>query len=228
MNIRAPDIRIKNIHKSFVQGNLSVKVLNGFNLDLHGNQLITMMGPSGSGKSTLLNIISAIETADSGEVSIFGEILNQMNESQLTTYRRQKIGIVFQFFHLLPYLSALDNVTLPLHLQGYSRKEAKELGREVLEMVHLSHRLNFTPKELSGGEKQRVAIARALVHKPKLLLADEPTGNLDSESSEQIVTLFQMCVKKLGLTVFLVTHNPDIGKIGDTKISMLDGIAHLR
>jgi len=186
------------------------------------------MGPSGSGKSTLLNIISAIETADSGEVSIFGEILNQMNESQLTTYRRQKIGIVFQFFHLLPYLSALDNVTLPLHLQGYSRKEAKELGREVLEMVHLSHRLNFTPKELSGGEKQRVAIARALVHKPKLLLADEPTGNLDSESSEQIVTLFQMCVKKLGLTVFLVTHNPDIGKIGDTKISMLDGIAHLR
>jgi len=185
------------------------------------------MGPSGSGKSTLLNILSAIESADAGEISVFGEMLSKKDESQLTFYRRKTIGIVFQFFHLLPYLSALDNVTLPLLLQGMSRSEAKKLGREALEMVHLSHRIDFSPKELSGGEKQRVSIARALVHRPKLLLADEPTGNLDSESSELVVTLFQNCVKNLGLTVFLVTHNSEIGRIGDTRISMLDGIAKI-
>jgi putative ABC transport system ATP-binding protein/lipoprotein-releasing system ATP-binding protein len=220
-------IQIQNIQKTYTQGSLAIPVLKGFSLTIPGNKLVTMMGPSGSGKSTLLNILSAIETADSGEISVFGENLTDKNEHQLTLYRRKTIGIVFQFFHLLPYLSALDNVTLPLYLQGVSKKRALIMGTDALDMVHLTHRMKFTPKELSGGEKQRVAIARALVHQPKLLLADEPTGNLDSESSEQIVSLFQNCVKALGLTVFLVTHNPEIGKMGDTRISMLDGIASI-
>ncbi len=221
------DIQIRNIFKTYSQGNVGISVLKGFDLEIPGNQLITMMGPSGSGKSTLLNILSAIETADSGEIDIFGERLNEKNEDQLTLYRRKTIGIVFQFFHLLPYLSALDNVILPLFLQGVSKRSARKLGLAALEMVNLEDRVGFTPKELSGGEKQRVAIARALVHKPKLLLADEPTGNLDSESSDQIVSLFQRCVKDLGLTVFLVTHNQEIGNLGETRISMLDGIAKI-
>ncbi len=221
------DIQIKNINKAYNQGEVQISVLKGFDLELQGNQLITMMGPSGSGKSTLLNILSAIEKADSGEISVFGEKLSQKSEAQLTLYRRNTIGIVFQFFHLLPYLSALENVILPLYLIGHSKKKAESLGKEILELVNLKDRFQFTPKELSGGEKQRVAIARALIHSPKLLLADEPTGNLDSETSDQIVALFQNCVKNLGLTVFLVTHNPEIGNLGDTRISMLDGIARV-
>jgi ABC-type lipoprotein export system ATPase subunit len=227
MNPELTAILIKNIQKTYNQGESSVEVLKGFDLEIQRNQLVTMMGPSGSGKSTLLNILSAIERADSGQITVFGESLMEKNESQLTIYRRETIGIVFQFFHLLPYLSALENVMLPLFLNGVSKPEAKKRGEMALEMVHLSHRMSFSPKELSGGEKQRVSIARALVHNPKLLLADEPTGNLDSESSEQIVTLFQNCVKDLGISVFLVTHNPEIGNLGQTRISMLDGRASI-
>ncbi|MCZ8157386.1 MAG: ABC transporter ATP-binding protein [Leptospira sp.] len=227
MNQTQQSIEIRGIKKSYSQGEFSVPVLKGFDLSIPEGQLVTMMGPSGSGKSTLLNILSAIESIDAGDVFVFGDNLAGKTEKALTEYRRKTIGIVFQFFHLLPYLSAIENVILPLYLQGYSKKEAKKLGAEALSLVHLSHRLNFTPKELSGGEKQRVAIARALVHKPKLILADEPTGNLDSESSDQIVKLFQSCVKDLGITIFLVTHNTDIGNLGDSRISMLDGIAKI-
>ncbi|WP_411821966.1 ABC transporter ATP-binding protein [Leptospira sp. 'Mane'] len=216
-------IHITGLSKSYRQGEENIPVLKDLNLIIPGKELVTLMGPSGSGKSTLLNILSAIESADSGQISIFGEELIGKTENQLTLYRRSTIGIVFQFFHLLPYLSATDNVALPLFLAGLTKKKAQKEAELILDLVGLGHRLKFSPKELSGGEKQRVAIARAIVHKPKLVLADEPTGNLDSKSSLQIMELFHKCVSELGLSLFMVTHNPEMGKMGNTQIHMLDG-----
>ncbi|BDA79581.1 lipoprotein ABC transporter ATP-binding protein LolD [Leptospira kobayashii] len=228
MNSSTNYIQISGLSKSYRQGEENIPVLEDLNLVIPGNELVTLMGPSGSGKSTLLNILSAIESADSGQISVFGEELIGKTEDQLTLYRRTTIGIVFQFFHLLPYLSATDNVALPLFLNGMSKKRAKKEAESVLDLVGLGNRLKFSPKELSGGEKQRVAIARAIVHKPKLVLADEPTGNLDSKSSLQIMELFHKCVKDLGLSLFMVTHNPEMGKMGNTQIEMLDGKTKIR
>ncbi|TGN14382.1 ABC transporter ATP-binding protein [Leptospira ilyithenensis] len=228
MNPTASYIQISGLSKSYRQGEEKVPVLRDLNLNIPGNELVTLMGPSGSGKSTLLNILSAIESADSGQITVFGEELTGKTENQLTLYRRTTIGIVFQFFHLLPYLSATDNVALPLFLSGMGKKKAKKEAEAILDLVGLNHRLKFSPKELSGGEKQRVAIARAIVHKPKLVLADEPTGNLDSKSSLQIMELFHKCVQELGLSLFMVTHNPEMGKMGNTQIEMLDGKTKIR
>ncbi|TGK78827.1 ABC transporter ATP-binding protein [Leptospira montravelensis] len=216
-------IKIKNVNKTFYQGEIAFPVLNDISFDIAEKKLVTLMGPSGSGKSTLLNILSAIESADSGEVNVFGNQLFGANEKELTIYRRKTIGIVFQFFHLFSYLSATENVALPLYLSGTSKSVAVSKAKEALSLVGLKHRLEFTPKEMSGGEKQRVSIARAMVHQPKLILADEPTGNLDSKSSELIMKLFNQCVHELGISVFLVTHNEQIGESGDINLRMLDG-----
>lgn len=216
-------IKIKNVNKTFYQGEFAFPVLNDISFEIAEKKLVTLMGPSGSGKSTLLNILSAIESADSGEVNVFGHQLFGADEKELTIYRRKTIGIVFQFFHLFPYLSATENVALPLYLSGTAKNIAVSKAKEALFHVGLKHRLEFTPKEMSGGEKQRVSIARALVHKPKLILADEPTGNLDSKSSEIIMKLFHQCVHELGISVFLVTHNEQIGESGDINLRMLDG-----
>ncbi|MDZ4727789.1 MAG: ABC transporter ATP-binding protein [Leptospira sp.] len=223
MKNKNSEIKISNLTKTYFQGELRIPILKGINLEIPSGHLITMMGPSGSGKSTFLNILSAIEPADTGRIEIFGENLTQKNEKDLTLYRRNTIGIVFQFFHLLPYLNALENTIIPLYLNSVKRRDAEKLGVEALKLVKMENRMTFSPKELSGGEKQRVAIARALVHKPKLILADEPTGNLDSVSSDIVMQLFQHCVKELGVTVFLVTHNPEIGRMGDIQLAMLDG-----
>ncbi|MCW7487352.1 ABC transporter ATP-binding protein [Leptospira meyeri] len=216
-------IQIKNVNKSFQQGEATFPVLNDISFEIAEKKLVTLMGPSGSGKSTLLNLLSAIESADSGQINVFGNQLIGATEKDLTIYRRKTIGIVFQFFHLFPYLSAVENVSLPLYLSGTPKKIAESKAKEVLSLVGLDHRKEFTPKEMSGGEKQRVSIARAIVHQPKLILADEPTGNLDSHSSEMIMELFTRCVKDLGITVFLVTHNEQIGQSGDINLRMLDG-----
>ncbi|TGK95209.1 ABC transporter ATP-binding protein [Leptospira brenneri] len=216
-------VKMEHINKTFEQGDLIFPVLNDISLEITEKKLVTLMGPSGSGKSTLLNILSAIETADSGTVEVFGNRLSEATEKELTIYRRKTIGIVFQFFHLFPYLSALENVTLPLYLSGTPKAIAKTKAMDALSLVGLSHRQNFSPKEMSGGENQRVSIARAIVHQPKLLLADEPTGNLDSVSSEKIMRLFETCVKELNITVFLVTHNEQIGQSGDINLHLLDG-----
>lgn len=216
-------IQIKNVNKSFQQGETIFPVLNDISFEIAEKKLVTLMGPSGSGKSTLLNLLSAIESADSGQINVFGNQLIGATEKDLTIYRRKTIGIVFQFFHLFPYLSAVENVSLPLYLSGTPKKIAESKAKEVLSLVGLNHRKEFTPKEMSGGEKQRVSIARAIVHQPKLILADEPTGNLDSHSSEMIMELFTRCVKDLGITVFLVTHNEQIGQSGDINLRMLDG-----
>lgn len=216
-------IKLEHVNKSFYQDEIVFPILNDISFEIPEKKLITLMGPSGSGKSTLLNILSAIESADSGKVEVFGNQLSQSTEEELTNYRRKTIGIVFQFFHLFPYLSAIDNVALPLYLSGISKSIATTKAKEALSLVDLGHRKEFTPKEMSGGEKQRVSIARAIVHQPKLILADEPTGNLDSNSSEMIMKLFASCVKDLGISVFLVTHNEQIGLSGDINLHMLDG-----
>ncbi|WP_425270062.1 ABC transporter ATP-binding protein [Leptospira noumeaensis] len=218
-----PVIKMEHVNKTYNQGELTFPILNDISLEIAEKKLVTLMGPSGSGKSTLLNILSAIETADSGKIEVFGNQLSLATEKELTNYRRKTIGIVFQFFHLFPYLSALDNVALPLHLSGIPKSVAKKKANEVLSLVGLGHRKEFSPKEMSGGEKQRVSIARALVHEPKLILADEPTGNLDSLTSELIMKLFETCVKDLGISVFLVTHNEQIGESGDINLHLLDG-----
>ncbi len=218
-----PAISLIQVDKSYHQGDLSFPVLRNLSLNIEPNQLVTLMGPSGSGKSTLLNILSAIESADSGEVRIFGHSLRGADEFSLTEYRRKTIGIVFQFFHLLPYLDCIQNVSIPLHLNGVSKSIAEQKAKDILNLVGLGHRLRFTPRELSGGEKQRVSIARAIIHSPKLLLADEPTGNLDSKSSDAIIELFQKCSRELDMTVFLVTHNDEIGRLGDSNYKMKDG-----
>ncbi|TGL40864.1 ABC transporter ATP-binding protein [Leptospira perdikensis] len=216
-------IKLEHVNKSYSQDEIVFPILNDISFEITEKKLVTLMGPSGSGKSTLLNILSAIESADSGKIEIYGHNLSQASEGELTIYRRKTIGIVFQFFHLFPYLSAIENVALPLYLAGVSNSVAKTKAEEVLSLVDLDHRKAFTPKEMSGGEKQRVSIARAIVHQPKLIFADEPTGNLDSKSSKIIMDLLSRCVKDLGISVFLVTHNEEIGQSGDINLHMLDG-----
>ena len=216
-------ISIHNLVKSYEIGGTKLEVLKSINYEFVEGKLITLMGPSGSGKSSLLHILAGLDRPDSGEVLVFDKNLSKFNETEITIYRRETIGIIFQFFNLLPYLSALENVALPLFLSGKHKKQATELAMSALESVNLSHRVTHKPNELSGGEQQRVAIARAIVNSPRLILADEPTGNLDTENSEKIVLLLKDLQAKQKFTMFMVTHNPEIGDLGDTKIVMRDG-----
>lgn len=181
------------------------------------------MGPSGSGKSTLLNILASIDQADSGTVSVFGKDLTAASSKEVHEYRRKTVGIIFQFFNLLPYLTAWENVALPLFIQGIPKSHAEKLSLDALGLVGLSERRSHKPKELSGGEQQRVAIARAIVHEPKLILADEPTGNLDTKNSEKITEILWNLKKERNLSLLVVTHNPEIGALGEIQIQMRDG-----
>ncbi|HEG6237262.1 TPA: ABC transporter ATP-binding protein, partial [Campylobacter jejuni] len=194
--------KINNLNKEFGK----VKALNNINLSVYEGEWLAIMGPSGSGKSTLLNILSLMDTPSSGEYILDNENLEQMDEEQKITLRREKIGLVFQQFHLIPYLNALENVMLS---QYYHSSVDEEDAKMVLEKVGLSHRLTHLPSQLSGGEQQRVCIARALINNPELLLADEPTGNLD-EANEQIVLQTLQKLKNEGKTIVLITHNPDL------------------
>ncbi len=202
MNNEKELIKINNLNKEFGK----VKALNNINLSVYEGEWLAIMGPSGSGKSTLLNILSLMDTPSSGEYILDNENLEQMDEEQKITLRREKIGLVFQQFHLIPYLNALENVMLS---QYYHSSVDEEDAKMVLEKVGLSHRLTHLPSQLSGGEQQRVCIARALINNPELLLADEPTGNLD-EANEQIVLQTLQKLKNEGKTIVLITHNPDL------------------
>jgi ABC-type lipoprotein export system ATPase subunit len=217
------EIVITNLQKNYGTGNSSIKVLRGLNLVIPQNQFVTLMGASGSGKSTLLHILAGIDRPDSGDINMFGKSLVSMNEDEITKYRRESIGIIFQFFHLLPYLSALENVSLPLYLSGKGKKESHSKAIEALESVGLIDRVNHKPSELSGGEQQRVAIARAIAPSPSLILADEPTGNLDSENAAITLKLLLDLQKTKKLTLFMVTHDSVIGNMGTMKIRMKDG-----
>lgn len=209
-------IKINNLNKEFGK----IKALNNINLSVYEGEWLAIMGPSGSGKSTLLNILSLMDTPSSGEYILDNENLEQMDEEQKITLRREKIGLVFQQFHLIPYLNALENVMLS---QYYHSSVDEEDAKMVLEKVGLSHRLTHLPSQLSGGEQQRVCIARALINNPELLLADEPTGNLD-EANEQIVLQTLQKLKNEGKTIVLITHNPDLAKFADRTLILQHGV----
>lgn len=216
MNDEKELIKINNLNKEFGK----VKALNNINLSVYEGEWLAIMGPSGSGKSTLLNILSLMDTPSSGEYILDNENLEQMDEEQKITLRREKIGLVFQQFHLIPYLNALENVMLS---QYYHSSVDEEDAKMVLEKVGLSHRLTHLPSQLSGGEQQRVCIARALINNPELLLADEPTGNLD-EANEQIVLQTLQKLKNEGKTIVLITHNPDLAKFADRTLILQHGV----
>lgn len=209
-------IKINNLNKEFGK----VKALNNINLSVYEGEWLAIMGPSGSGKSTLLNILSLMDTPSSGEYILDNENLEQIDEEQKITLRREKIGLVFQQFHLIPYLNALENVMLS---QYYHSSVDEEDAKIVLEKVGLSHRLTHLPSQLSGGEQQRVCIARALINNPELLLADEPTGNLD-EANEKIVLQTLQKLKNEGKTIVLITHNPDLAKFADRTLILQHGV----
>ncbi|BEK36375.1 ABC transporter ATP-binding protein [Campylobacter coli] len=209
-------IQIKNLSKEFGK----VKALDNINLNIYKGEWLAIMGPSGSGKSTLLNILSLMDDPSSGKYILDNEDLEQINEEQKITLRREKIGLIFQQFHLIPYLNALENVMLS---QYYHSSVDEEDAKAVLEKVGLSHRLSHLPSQLSGGEQQRVCIARALINNPEILLADEPTGNLD-EANEKIVLETLQKLKNEGKTIVLITHNPELAKFADRTLILQHGI----
>jgi len=204
-------------------GKRQVTALDGVTLSIPRGAMVSIVGPSGSGKSTLLNLVGGLDRASSGVVRIDSAALAGMSDDQLTRVRRDKIGFIFQFFNLLPTLSALENVGLPLHLRGWPRAKVEERALELLVLVQLGHRLQHLPDELSGGERQRVAIARALSVYPPILLADEPTGNLDTHTGDEILQLIRDVHGRLGSTVVIVTHDMNVAESCERTISLRDG-----
>jgi putative ABC transport system ATP-binding protein len=215
-------IRLNGVGKRF-DGKRAVIALDGVTLHIEPGEMVSIVGPSGSGKSTLLNIIGCLDRATSGDVSIGGQPLATMRDDELTRVRRDKIGFIFQFFNLLTTLTATENVALPLHLRGWSRRKAHARAHELLEVVGLGARADHLPEELSGGERQRVAIARALSIYPPILLGDEPTGNLDTSTGADILTLLQGLHQRFGSTVVIVTHDMTVAHACPRTICMRDG-----
>ena len=216
-------IHIENIRKSYIMGRQVLPVLKGISLDIFKNEYVALMGPSGSGKSTLMNILGCLDTPTEGKYILNGNDVSKMEDNQLAEIRNKEIGFVFQQFNLLPRLSALENVALPLVYAGMPKKQRNERAMEVLEKVSLTDRSHHKPNELSGGQSQRVAIARALVNNPSIILADEPTGNLDSKTSFEIMEIFDK-IHEGGNTVILVTHEEDIANFARRIIRLRDGI----
>jgi putative ABC transport system ATP-binding protein len=217
-----PMIELDGVSREFA-GKRHVVALDAVSLNIPRGQMVSIVGPSGSGKSTLLNLIGGLDRPSAGHVRIDGASLDGLSDDALTRVRRDKIGFIFQFFNLLPTLSCLDNVGLPLHLRGWPRRKVDERARELLGLVQLSHRLQHQPDELSGGERQRVAIARALSIYPPLLLADEPTGNLDSRTGDEILVLIRDLHTRFGSTVVLVTHDMKVAESCVRTIALRDG-----
>jgi putative ABC transport system ATP-binding protein len=220
------DVAILEAHqiiKTYGTLEARVQVLRGITTQIHEGQLVAIMGPSGSGKSTLLTILGGIESPTSGKVLLEDVEITSLSEDQRTKLRRRRIGFVFQSFNLLPNLTALENVALPLQLDGVSSSVAQQRAQHTLEQVEMSHRLNHLPSAMSGGEQQRVAFARALVIRPALFLMDEPTGNLDSRQSKRIADLMQTLVEDLGQTIVMVTHDPSMAALASRLITIRDG-----
>jgi len=215
-------IDLLRVTKQFA-GKRRVTALEEVTLTIPRGEMVSIIGPSGSGKSTLLNLIGGLDRPTSGEVRVDGEALAGLSDDQLTRVRRDKIGFIFQFFNLLPTLSCLENVGLPLHLRGWPRTKVRERATELLRLVQLDHRVDHLPEELSGGERQRVAIARALSIYPPILLADEPTGNLDTHTGEDILALIRDLHARLGSTIVIVTHDMHVAESCSRTIALRDG-----
>ena len=215
-------LKLEHIYKDYIQGKLTVPVLKDVSLHVEEGEYVAIMGPSGSGKSTLMNIVGCLDRPTSGTYELAGEDVLSLNENKLADVRLNQIGFVFQNFQLLPRMTALDNVALPLVYAGVRKKTRRERAREALIRVGLEERVSFTPTQLSGGQKQRVAIARAMVNKPKILLADEPTGALDSKSSAQVMDLFAQ-LNAEGVTVVMITHDPGIAGHVKRVVDIFDG-----
>ncbi len=215
-------LKMVDVCKSYYMGSEELKVLFDVNLKIDSGEFISILGPSGSGKSTMMNIIGCLDVATSGEYKLSGNNINDLDESQLAHVRNKEIGFVFQSFHLLPRMSALQNVELPLIYSGLSRNERRDQAMEILEQVGLSDKIRNMPNQLSGGQQQRVAIARALVTKPTILLADEPTGALDQKTGHQIMELFEE-LNRDGRTIIMITHDTNIASHAKRVINILDG-----
>lgn len=216
-------IHLDKICKSYYMGKMELPVLNGITLDIRKNEYVALMGPSGSGKSTLMNIIGCLDTPTSGTYILNGSDISELPDNKLAEIRNKEIGFVFQQFNLLPRLTALENVALPLVYAGKSKKQRTEKARQVMEMVNLTDRSHHKPNELSGGQCQRVAIARALVNDPTLILADEPTGNLDTKTSYEIMEIFDK-IHSAGNTIMVVTHETDIANHARRIVRLRDGL----
>lgn len=216
-------IHLQDIRKSYFMGKQELQVLKGINLDINNNEYVALMGPSGSGKSTLMNILGCLDSPSYGQYVLNGQDVSKMADDDLADVRNKEIGFVFQQFNLLPRLTALENVALPLVYAGVGRKQRTEMAMDVIQKVGLEDRSHHKPNELSGGQCQRVAIARALVNNPSLILADEPTGNLDTKTSKEIMDIFTQ-IQEAGNTVVLVTHEEDIANYAKRVVRLRDGL----
>ncbi|WP_066900910.1 ABC transporter ATP-binding protein [Streptobacillus notomytis] len=216
-------IEIKDVTKVYKNGKLSLEVLKGLNLSVAEGEYVALMGPSGSGKSTFLNILGCLDNLTTGTYILNGIDVSLMNENELSTIRNENIGFVFQAYNLLPKLTALENVELPAMYKGTDKKTRIKKAKEALEIVGLGERMNHRPVEMSGGQKQRVAIARALINEPKIIFADEPTGNLDSKSGEEILKIFKK-LNDSGVTIIMVTHEEDVAQHTKRIIRLRDGV----
>ena len=217
-------LEVRDLTKSYAQGKHAVEVLRGIDVTVDAGEFVAVVGPSGSGKTTLLQLIGGLDRPDRGSVRIGGEAIEAFPDGRLSAFRRRKLGFVFQFFHLLPTLTAEENVCLPLLLDGEPYARVAPAAAKLLDRLGLDHRRGHRPDQLSGGEMQRVAIARALVSEPALVLADEPTGNLDSKTGAVILELFRDTVKERGHTVVMVTHDPRAAALADRVIGLRDGL----
>jgi putative ABC transport system ATP-binding protein len=220
----SPSVQLKNLTKTYTEGKHSRTILDNINTTFNTGEFILLLGQSGSGKSTLLNLISGIDAPDSGEILIDDLAINRLSERQRTLFRRKHIGFVFQFFNLIPTLTVFENVTLAIQLNGGLNQAKEKEVQAILERVGLSHRQNAFPDRLSGGEQQRVAILRAVLHNPTLLLADEPTGNLDEETGRSVLQLLLELTRQVNKTLIMASHNPDIVPLADRVYRLKNGV----